>query len=122
MATAQRGSDVFEFFEDMGDMPAIELRGMKKLLVHDLRALMKLRGVTQAELARQDEELAQARSALEREGTELARFRVETAQLRDRGASVHDELLRIHRSRLWKLGSRYWRFLEMIGRLPGQKG
>lgn len=52
MGAANRGSDVFEFFDEMGDTPAIELGSMKKLLVHDLRELMRLRGVTQAELAR----------------------------------------------------------------------
>lgn len=73
------------------------------------------------ELSAETAELEDALDELSRQDEALERSRAESAQLRDRVSRLDDELLRIHRSRLWKLATRYWRFLEMIGRLPGEK-
>jgi polysaccharide pyruvyl transferase CsaB len=75
-----------------------------------------------AELVVETAEAERAEDELARQDEDLERSRTEAAQLRDRAAGLGDELLRIHRSRHWKLATRYWRFLEAIGRLPGEKG
>ncbi len=73
------------------------------------------------ELSAETAELEDALDELSRLDESLERSRAETDQLRDRVVLIENELHRIHRSRLWKLATRYWRFLEIIGRLPGEK-
>jgi polysaccharide pyruvyl transferase CsaB len=102
-----------------------ELEGVRAGLAAKSSELEQVRADLAArtiELSAETAELEDALDELSRQDEELERSRAESAQLRDRVSRLDDELLRIHRSRLWKLATRYWRFLEMIGRLPGEKG